>query len=178
MLRMVNFVGHDEHGPPAGPQIFGDVAVVGEQAGAGVHDKEDDVSLLDRPLGLPAHLLLHRRPCRPGHAPGIDNCKFPAAPGCGRVEPVPRNTRDIFDDGFSLPNQPVEQRGLSHVGAPDNSHNRFAHGVKNGGERRRLNLHKRHNLHELHNYLHSFRRCPSSFSDQARSASDCIGRVD
>src|SRR5207249_12299845 len=85
-------------------------------------------------FGLPAHLLLHRRPGRQGHGSGVDDCKVPAAPGRGRVEPVARDAWCILDNGFSLPNQPVEQRRFPNIGTADDGHDRFAHDTKNGGQ--------------------------------------------
>src|SRR5207247_5108653 len=87
-----------------------------------------------RPLGLPAHLFLHRRPSGQGHASGVDDGKVPAAPGRGRVEPVARDAWCILDNGFSLPNQPVEQRRFPDIGTADDGHDRFAHDTKNGGQ--------------------------------------------
>ena len=42
---------------------------------------------------------------------------------------VPGGAGDVGDNRNSPAHQPVEQRGLPHVGAPDNYDRRFAHGV-------------------------------------------------
>jgi len=86
----VSLVGSDDHDAVGPAQHLGDVAVDGRQSLPDVEEKQDDVGLVDRDLGLRldrrARFVLRRIHVQPG---GVDDRELPSAPLRHAVKAVP-----------------------------------------------------------------------------------------
>jgi hypothetical protein len=100
-------------------QPLGDRPIVGQQARASVHDEEHQVRLVDRAVGLQRGGP-QERVVRPQEQPArVDQLERGALPGRLGVVPVARGARDAVGDRLPPSADPVEQRGLAHIGPSD-----------------------------------------------------------
>ncbi len=129
-------VGADDHPRGALAQQFGQDPVHGRDADAGVDHEEADVGQANRALGKGAHPT---REAVVGHlleASGVDHGEAQRAEAAGAFAKVARHARLIIDKRQSPPDQTVEQRRFSDIGAADEG-KRERHG-QTGAPRHRL----------------------------------------
>jgi len=115
-LRLVH---HDEHLLAVAAQVARDLLVVGEQAGPPVHQEKHDVGLLDRALRLQSGGAEQRVVGAEKQASGVDQLERPPLPGDLRVVAVAGGAGPSVGDGLAPAADPVEERGLADVRAPD-----------------------------------------------------------
>ncbi len=112
-------VGGKHHGHVLPAQPATDLLVERGDAGARVDHKQRCVGVLQRDLGLRAHpagQAVRLLVLPPG---GVDRLELEAGkPGLAEA-PVTRHPRLVVDQRDALADQPVEQRRLADVGAPD-----------------------------------------------------------
>ena len=90
----------------------------------GVDDEQDQVGLLDRHPRLLLHPLLDVGARLELKAAGVHHREGSPVPLGGAVDAVARRAGDVADDREPLADEPVEERALPDVGAPDDGHDR------------------------------------------------------
>ena len=129
-LLVVGLVDGHDHRRGRPPQDLRDLLVGGRQAGRRVDDEDDDVGLLDGQAGLVLDALLDGVAGVDLQAAGVDDDVAAVVPLGHAVEPVAGRAGAVLDDGPTLADDAVEERGLAHVGAAHDGHDGQA------GERR------------------------------------------
>src|SRR6476659_8210488 len=84
-----------------------------------VEDKQNERRLFDRNLGLFEDSLGDFALFTRNNSPRIYNLEGAAIPGRRTINAIARNARLISDDGSTLANQTIEQRGFPYVRAAD-----------------------------------------------------------
>ncbi len=114
----VDLVGGDEHRLARPAQHARDVLVDGGDALHRVDDEHDQVGLVDGAQGLRAHRL--QDPVGRGIEPaGVDDAEVRTVPVALAVATVARHAGHVLDQRRAPADEPVEQRRLADVGAPD-----------------------------------------------------------
>jgi hypothetical protein len=104
----VNLVRHENYRAAAPPEEICDLFVVRRQARRRIHDKEHDVSVCDRPLGLAPDLRREWLNGSGDEAPRVDEKELASSPLTGRLETVTREAGDIVHDRDAAREEPVE----------------------------------------------------------------------
>ena len=107
------------------PEIGSDRLVVEGEPRPPVHHIHYGVRGADGDLHLLADMRPHLVVALELQPAGVYESEHAAAPLAVRLHPVPRHAGLVFDDGYPVADQLVEQRGLADIGASDNSYQRF-----------------------------------------------------
>ena len=120
---VVDLVGDDDHGGVASTQQVGHPGIEIGHPGGDVEDQQHDVGLGDRRLGLARHLGVEL--VAAAHpAAGVDEAERASEPLRLHLLAVPRHTGSFLDDRDARPEDPVDERGLAHVGPTDDGDER------------------------------------------------------
>src|SRR5262249_9202913 len=95
---------------------------------AAIDDVQDDVGLVDGDLDLPLDVVAEVVGVDDADAAGIDELKVPVTGLQDGGDAVARDPGGGIDDGDAPAGQPVEQRGLPHVGPADDGDDGERHG--------------------------------------------------
>jgi len=117
--RVVRLVDRHEHRRAGGAEQFGGFLVRRGQPADRIDDEDDDVRLGDRQPRLDLDLGLDRVVRVNLQAAGVNQDEPPAVPLGVSVQAVPGRPRPILNDRGTFPDDPVEERALAHVRAPD-----------------------------------------------------------
>ena len=118
----LRLVGGKHDGPARAAQQIGDVPVLVGQPLPGIDEKDDDVGLGDRLPRLPGHLV-QDAVLRDGFEPArVDDEERLLTDAGAAVVPVARQAREIGDERGAGSGQPVEERRLADVRAPDDDY--------------------------------------------------------
>ena len=115
----LRLVGGQHDGPARTAQEVRDVPVLVGEPLPGIDEKDDDVGLGDRLPRLLGHLVQDAFLRDGFEAAGVDDEKGLLADAGAAVVPVARQAREIGDERGAGPGQPVEERRLADVRAPD-----------------------------------------------------------
>ncbi len=120
MLIRINLVDdqHDRLADPAQPSR--QFRIDGSEAVLAIDHEEDHFGGLQRQLDLRVDLFGEIRVHVAADAAGIDNGKRMRPQSALGHDPVPCYPRLIVNDGNFAARQPVEERGFTHIRAPDN----------------------------------------------------------
>ena len=108
-------------------QTAGHFLVQRRRAGAGVHDEQEDVGLVDGGLDLAFDVLGEVVHVGVAHAAGVHQFDEAVADLQQRGHAVARHAGGRLDDGDAPAGQPVEQRRFADVGPSDDGHDRYSH---------------------------------------------------
>ena len=122
LLAGVDLVDAQDDRLAAAAQHVGDFGIVVGDAGGCLHHEQDDIGLIDGDDDLLADFFLERvvRSGRP--SAGIHYGKLGSAPVTFAVMAVAGDARGLVDDGLTHPDQTVEEGGLAHIRASDDSY--------------------------------------------------------
>ena len=115
----IHLVHGHEHRSFAAAQQVGDLALLGQQPRLTIHDPEDCVGDLDGGLCLGLD-----RQIDVAVGLGVEACRIhqqdPAGPHLDLLgDAVPSQSRRILDQDPPMTGKAVKERGLAHIGAPD-----------------------------------------------------------
>ena len=117
--RIVELVRDEQHGLARPAQDVRQLGVARRQAGAGVHEEEHEVRLLDRRPRLGDRPARDRRVVRDVDAARVHEQEALARPLAEELLAVARHTRRLVDDGGAGRGQPVDERRLADVRIAD-----------------------------------------------------------
>ena len=115
-LFVIGFIGRQDHRLVGLAQRLGHLGVGGGHALDRIDQEDDHIGLVDRQLGLRAHMagdlgqrgvfvfFLEQQPGR------IHHCEDPAIPIGITVQPITRGAGNIGDDRLALADQAIEKR--------------------------------------------------------------------
>ena len=129
--RIVQLVGHEQHGHARAPQAVGQLQSGGARSGLRVHQEDDEVGLRDGELGLPHDLALEGAVVAGIHAAGVDQGEQLSAPLHHHLLAIARHARLRMDDRLARRGEPVDERRLARVRLPHD---------RDGAEQRALGL--------------------------------------
>ena len=121
---VVALVDDEDHRRLCAAQAIGDLVVERREPGMRVDDEEDQIGLLDRHARLVLHALLDARPRLELEASRVDDGEGAAVPLRGAVDTVAGRAGDVGDDRGASADEPVEERALPDIWAPDDGHDR------------------------------------------------------
>jgi hypothetical protein len=116
---VVDLVREEEDGPARPAQDRGDLLVPRRDPRRRIHDEEDEVGLLDRPLRLLRDLTGDRRVVGDVDAPRVDEEEAPPVPLAHDLLTVARYPRGLEDHRLPGRREPVHERRLAHVREAD-----------------------------------------------------------
>ena len=139
----VNLVDHKHHRLSCPPHQLRNVLVQIGDASLRIHHEDNQGCLLHAGLHLlPNHAF--KDIIRPGRvSPCINDGEHTTSPQRLAVFPIPRRSCRRISDGIARLGQPVEQRGLPHVGPADDGHEIVHVVLMNGAPERPANLSKK-----------------------------------
>ena len=120
-LAAFRLVGQQDHRRLVTPQMVGEDAVQRRDALAGVHHEQDQLGVIQRRLGLFAHARFQALVGDVLEARGVDQGQVDVADVAVRIATVARHPRPVIDEREFFAHQSVEQGGLAHIGATDDS---------------------------------------------------------
>ena len=121
-LDAVDLVDGDQHRLAHPAQPFGQFVVHSGAAGLAVHQKQHHIGHFQGDFGLVHDLAGQSLGGVEIHAAGIDEGGGAAVKLNHGFQPVAGNAGQVVGDGMLASGQAIEQRGLAHVGASDDSH--------------------------------------------------------
>ena len=125
VLHAFGLVGDQQAHLAQAAQVPGYIVILSRDAIAHVHHEQDHVGLRDGLAGLFAHLLDNPAAGIGLEAAGVNGNEREFAVFALSVVPVPRQPGKVGHDRVPGPGQTVEQGRLAHVGAANQSQNRF-----------------------------------------------------
>ena len=135
-LLAVDLVGDDHHGNVAPLQHFRDACVFFGDPGRDVDDEQHEIRAAHRGLGLGRHLGRERGRlgreaglARSQPASGVDEHERAPVPFGNQLAPIARDAGPLFHDRGALTDDPVHERRLADVGAPDHRDARHDSGI-------------------------------------------------
>ena len=142
LFRAIHFVDDAEHGQAEPADVIGQELVRGQHARLAVYDEGQAHGVLHAAIHLGQNFLLEAADARGAvlhngafvqrHAPCIHDPVFRLVLSAHHaLKSVAGNAGHIVCDGAVAADQPVEKRGLAHVGAPheDNGGKFILHGI-------------------------------------------------
>ena len=115
----LGLVDAQDHPGALAPQDIGEDLIRGGEAHASVDQEQRDIGHIDRTLGQSPHPALQAVVSNLFQAGGVDHGEPQIEqPGIALAQ-IPGNTGLVIDQSQLPANQPVEQRGLAHVGSSD-----------------------------------------------------------
>ena len=120
MHLLVDLVDDQNEGAPAGAEHVGQFAVEGREAGAAIHDKEQEIGAGDRRLCRDMGRFGKVGIGSVADAARIDDLKGNGARLADPGKAIAGHARLIVDDRDAAAHQAVEEGGFAHVGAADN----------------------------------------------------------
>ena len=118
----LGLVGDEDHRLAGLAHHLGEGAVVGQDAGLGVDQEEDQVGFMNGYLGLREHAAGQRGGGSILEAGGVDDVELQVVELRRMDAAVAGDTRRVVDQGQPASGEPVEQRGLADVGPADDGY--------------------------------------------------------
>ena len=119
VFGMVEFVDHEDDRTRGAAQLGRQLGIERQQAVLAIENKKHHVRPLDRLIGRAMRGLGKVRIGRRADTAGVHDAERRPPQIAHRLDAVAGHAGLVVDNGNAPPGQTVEERGLSHIGTPD-----------------------------------------------------------